>query len=193
MFGGAAGSIGSPNDNRRMLRCILPALLGSILTLSACTPALNWRELRAGADGALKLLLPCKPDRASRPMPLLTGENVELHMLGCEADGILFAVSWADVRDASRTVAAQAQWQSAMLATLRAEAPQTQPFPLKGASAQPVAVRVRASGVQPQGGAVQAQGLWFARGSQVFHAVMYGERLGTDVTDTFFSGIEFQP
>lgn len=175
-----------------MFRFIVPALLGSILTLSACSPALNWRELRAGTDGALKILLPCKPDRASRPMPL-AGQDVDLHMLGCEADGLLFAVAWADVKDVQHTGPALAQWQAAMLATLQARVPQVQPFALKGASVQPAAVRVSAGGQHADGRAVQAQGLWFARGSQVFHAVVYGERLGADVSDSFFSGIEFQP
>lgn len=175
-----------------MLRFILPALLACILTLSACSPALNWRESPAGPDGALKTLLPCKPDRASRPQQL-AGETVELHMLGCEADGLLFAVSWADVKEVNRTGPALAQWQAAMLAALQAGTPQLQPFALKGASAQPAAVRLSASGQRPDGRAVQAQGVWFARGSLVFHAVVYGERLGAEASDTFFSGIEFQP
>lgn len=174
-----------------MLRFIKPALLGSILALSACSPALNWRESSAGPAGALKLLLPCKPDRASRPMPL-AGETVDLHMLGCEADGILFAVSWAEMKDASRTGPALAQWQAAMLAALRASTPQVQPFALKGADAQPGAVRVSAGGQRPNGGAVQALGVWFARGAQVFHAVMYADKLNADGTETFFSGLEFQ-
>jgi hypothetical protein len=174
-----------------MLRFIKPALLGGILALSACSPALNWRAVAAGPDGALKLLLPCKPDRASRPMPL-GGETVELHMLGCEADGTLFAVSWVELGDASRSGPVLAQWQAAMLATLRADAPQTLPFTLKGADAQPAAVRVRASGLRANGTAVQAQGVWFARGARVFHAVMYADTLNADGAETFFSGLEFQ-
>lgn len=181
-----------PNDNRRMFRFLIPAMAGSILALSACSPALNWREVPAGPDGVLKTLLPCKPDRASRPQPL-AGQNLELHMQGCEADGLLFAVSWADVKDVSLAEPALIQWQRAMLAALQAGSPQMQSFAVKGASTQPAAVRLGAGGKRPDGSAVQTQALWFARGSQVFHAVIYGERIGAEVTDMFFSGIEFHP
>lgn len=174
-----------------MLRLNKPVLLGVILALSACSPALNWRASHAGPDGALNFLLPCKPDHASRPLPL-AGETVELHMQGCEADGILFAVSWAELGDASRSAPVLAQWQAAMLATMRAEVPQTQLFALKGADVMPAAMRVRASGRRANGSVVQAQGVWFARGTRVFHAVMYADKLDENAAETFFSGFEFQ-
>lgn len=175
-----------------MFRFIIPAMAGSILALSACSPALNWREVPAGPDGGLKTLLPCKPDRTSRFQPL-AGQNIELHMQGCEADGFLFAVSWADVKEGSLAGPALAQWQAAMLGAMQAATPQLQPFAVKGASAQPAAVRLSAGGKRPDGSAVQAQAVWFARGSQVFHAVVYGERISAEVGDTFFSAIEFHP
>lgn len=175
-----------------MLRFKLLALLGSIVALmSACSPPLNWRERRFGDDAALKALLPCQPDQGSRQMPL-AGAQVALHMAGCEAGGTLFAIAWADIKDAAQVGAALAQWQSAMLTTMQAASPQVTDFTLKGARAQPPAQRVVAAGRRQDGRAVVAQGVWFARGSQVFHAVMYADQLNPDAAETFFSGLEFQ-
>ena len=58
-----------------------------ILLLCACTPALNWRDVRLeSADGsALKAALPCKPDNATRKQQL--GDiQVDLSMMGCVAN-----------------------------------------------------------------------------------------------------------
>jgi hypothetical protein len=181
-----------PNDNHTMMRFFKLALLGCILTLSACSPALNWREVRMGPDASVKALLPCKPDQASRPIAL-AGQNVELHMQGCEAAGMLFAVSWVSIQESGRAQEAQTQWQAGMLSSMQARSVQALPINFKGATGPGQAVRVMASGTKPDGQPVQAQGLWLVRGNQVFHAAMYGEALASDAVDAFFSGIELQP
>ena len=173
-----------------MMRFLKRALLGGILTLNACSPALNWRELRVGPQASVKVLLPCKPDQASRSI-MLAGQSVDLHMQGCEAADMLFAVSWVSLPEPARAQEAQAQWQAGMLSSMQARAVQTVPVMFKGATGP--AVRVTASGVKPEGQPVQAQGVWVVRGNQVFHAAMYGEAFTADAADAFFSGIEFQP
>ena len=60
-----------------------------LLTLAACTPSLNWRQVPVVQ---LAALLPCKPDHAERQVELL-GAQQALAMWGCEAGGALFAVS----------------------------------------------------------------------------------------------------
>ena len=47
----------------------LVASLAGALTLSACSPAQNWRDV-VFEGNALKAQLPCKPDRTSRNVPL---------------------------------------------------------------------------------------------------------------------------
>lgn len=177
------------NDNRQMTRFTLPAL-ACLLVLGGCSPALNWREVRL-ADTPLKAMLPCKPDEGSRTMPMV-GRDVEMHMSGCEAGDALFAIAWVDVKDAGQTGAAIAQWQTAMLANMQATSTQVADFSPKGAGAQPLGVRVVAAGRRQDGRAVAAQGAWFARGTQVFHAAMYAGQLSPETVETFFSGIEFQ-
>ena len=156
--------------------------------LMGCSPVFNWREVRLG-EGGFKALLPCKPDQASRPLPLL-GRQVELRMIGCEAGDALFALSMIEVGDASRLAEAQTQWQAAMLTTMRAAAPRVGVHAFKGAAVTPAPVRLTAQGHRPDGRTVQAQALWFAQGTRLYHAAVYAERLRTDAVEPFMFGLE---
>lgn len=70
---------------QRKLLCL------AALSLAACTPTFNWREV--GFDqGGVTAVLPCKPDRGTRPVQL-AGQSLNLSMLGCEAGGAMFTVS----------------------------------------------------------------------------------------------------
>lgn len=172
------------------MRHVLPPVLACLLVLGACSPTLNWRELRLTST-PLKALLPCKPDHGSRRMPLAAVE-VDMHMAGCEAGGTLFAVAWVDMQDAALAATALTQWQTAMLANMQGTTTQVADFTPKGAGGQPPGVRVVASGRRQDGRVVVAQGVWFARGTQVFHAALYADQPSPDVVETFFAGIELQ-
>lgn len=173
-----------------MPRYILLLLSASTLLLAGCSPTYNWREIHW--DGAaLKIQLPCKADKGSRRLTL-AGQEAEIEMMGCEAGTALFAVAHVLLEDANKTAIAQAQWQTAMLGNMQAQGQQGVPFVVKGASAQPQPVRLNAQGRRQDGSAVAAQGVWFARGPHLYHAVMYADKISPDVADTFFSGIELQ-
>ena len=55
-------------------------LAAALLGLAACSPTFNWREVRV-ESAPLKAMLPCKPDRGSRAVPM-AGRQVELQVLG---------------------------------------------------------------------------------------------------------------
>jgi hypothetical protein len=174
------------------MRLLPPALL---LCLAACNPALNWRETRFD-DATVVALLPCKPDRGNRTVPLGGAAPVTLQMAGCEAGGATFAVMLARLDDAGATGAALAGWKAATLVNMRAGDPAEAPFRPPGNQPPAHAVRVRATGQQADGRAVQAEAVWLAwpRGSgvQLVHAVVYADRVSPDVADTFFSGLRPQ-
>lgn len=173
-----------------MYRFIFAVVVSGLLALSACSPSFNWRETRLEGS-TLLALLPCKPDRGSRMIPL-AGRDVELHMLGCEAGGAVFAVSYADLKDADKAGVALGHWKAAMLENMHATSSQELPFRPRGASALPPSFRMVAQGNRPDGRPVVAQGAWFAHGSQVFHAVVYADNLSQEVAQTFFAGLGFQ-
>ena len=160
------------------------------LALSACSPALNWRQVRTEA-ASLSLLLPCKPDRASKVVPL-GGQASTLSMVGCEAEGATFALAVADVADGTPSAQGLSQWQALTLSNMRASSHTQAPIKIAGAAAEPAPVRVVAQGQQADGRAVQSQAVYFAKGTQLFQAVIYAPSVSQEAADTFFGGIQIE-
>lgn len=167
------------------------AAAAACLLAVACSPALNWRDVRAG-DSGFGLLLPCKPDKADKVVPL-GPKPTTLSMLGCDASGATFAVAVADLGDAALVPAVLAQWQALTLANMQAAPESTTVRALKvpGASAAPSPVLVLASGRRTDGSAVQGQAAYFARGAQVVQVVMYAPVISAQAADTFFTSLRF--
>ena len=173
----------------------LPAGLAALLALAACSPALNWREVRPEGT-RLNLLLPCKPDKAQKLVPL-GGRATPLAMLGCDADGATFAVATADVGDAAQAASVLALWQELALANMKAAPASRQMLPLTlpgtapGTPGTPV-TRLQAQGQRADGTAVSGQAAYFAQGSQLFQVVMYAPQIAPEVAETFFSSLKFE-
>lgn len=162
-------------------------VLCGICLLAACQPTLNWREIRVDSP-SLILMLPCKPDRGSRPVNL-AGRQVTMSMVGCEAGGTTFALAWTDLPAGLSGPQWIGHWKQATLANMRAAAPALeQPWT---APSLPQGLRVQAAGQRPDGAAIQGQAGYLARGGQVFQAVVYGERLTADAIEPFFAGLKF--
>lgn len=166
-----------------------------LLGLAACTPTLNWRELRLPPTSALALL-PCKPDQVKRSVPL-GGEPTELTVAGCETGGATFAVMVAKLPPGRLPDPLLAGWQQATLANMRAGEPVArQPFHPSHALPLAHAQRVAASGQRADGQAVSAEAVWTARaapggGVELLHAVFYAPQSRPEVAEAFFAGIKW--
>lgn len=175
------------------------ALLGAaLLALTACNPTFNWREVRPENSG-LSLLLPCKPDKAEKTVPL-GGQTTELRMLGCDVGDATFAVAVADIGDAARAEVVLAQWQALTLTNMQAGpvgtgagATQVTPFRPAGLNSGAPALLVVASGQRADGRAVAGQAAYFSRGSLLFQVVLYADVMNAEVAETFFSSLKLQP
>ena len=171
---------------------VLAATLGLLL---ACTPTLNWRELRLAPTSAVALL-PCKPDHAERSVPL-GGVPTMLVVNGCEAAGATFALMTAAVPAGRTPDELLAGWQQATLANMQAgDTVDRQPFHPPNALPLAHAERLAAQGRQADGSVVTAQAVWSARaaaggGTELLHAVMYSAKPQADVADAFFAGIKW--
>lgn len=167
------------------------------MIVAACSPALNWREVRMD-ETPLRVLLPCKPDRAEREVDM-GGRRMALQMLGCDADGATFAVSHAHVPQADAPAAAQLLdgWKQAVLAHVQATDVHAQSWTVPGGWGAPQSQRLRAHGRQADGSAVTVEAAWFASvdatGIHLFHAVMFAPRPRPDVGETFLSGLAAAP
>jgi hypothetical protein len=181
-------------------------VLFALSALTACSPTFNWRDVRP-ENTRLSLLLPCKPDKAQKTVPM-GGAPTELTLLGCDAGGATFAVAVADLGDVSKVAPVLAQWQSLTLANMKAPLPgagsapqasaQTVPptqvmaLKLPGADLQPPAVLVKARGQRADGTGVTGHAAYFAQGSQVFQVVLYADKVPPELSETFFSGLKFE-
>ena len=179
-------------STQRQIYFFQPAAIGAavlVCLLAACNPTFNWRDVRPD-ETRLGLLLPCKPDKAEKVVPL-GGRPTPLRLLGCDAGGATFAVAVADLGDSSRASDVLRQWQAVTLANMKAGAPQLTPLLLKGAAPSPAPVLVKAQGQRADGKTVSSQAAYFAQGTQVFQVVVYADKLAPDVAETYFASLSF--
>lgn len=174
---------------QRRVRTLAPLMLAACALL-ACSPTFNWREWPL-AGTPLTALFPCKPEQAERAVPL-GGAPTVLHMHSCDTGGVTFAVAWIEVANIDRVAPALAQWRLATLGAIRADASQADDpkhrWEGRVAGAQQ-SVGMRAQGYDHQGRALQAQVLYFSRGTQVYQAALYGARWTDEVGSSFFEGL----
>lgn len=179
--------IASTVDNCLMRKLIFGAAVIASSLLQGCSPTLNWRDVRV-ENTPLVALFPCKSDTGSRVIPIGT-LNVTISMSGCTAGDAIFTVAHADVADVAHVAAALAQWKVATLGAMRAQSASELPLHIKGASPMPPSIAVRANGWRPDGSAVAAQAVWFAKGSRIFQAVIYANAVSPAEAETYFSGL----
>jgi hypothetical protein len=143
-------------------------LAGCLLGVGACTPALNWREVRWASSGLIGWL-PCKPDQAQRTVEL-QGQPAQLSLMGCEADGMDFTLAQLDMPSALSAEQTQQAWKAASLASLDAAGDvSSQAWSLKGASPTLVPQRTLAQGGQ----GMTARWAWFAYDGRLYQAAVY--------------------
>ena len=193
----------------RALALRLGAALLVLAPLAACSPRLDWRQV-AVEGTPLRVLLPCDPQSATRPVELGQGMGtVQMSMMGCDADASTYAVSHFLVSEPFRAAEMLSYWQAAVLGQMNPGAPgqapagakqlrskEDGPFLPAGALNLPQSLRTTFEGVGPQGWKLTAHGVWFARmepaGARLYHAVIYSDKPRTDEANNFFASLQLQ-
>jgi hypothetical protein len=157
-------------------------------TLCACSPVLDWREVRPDASGA-QLLFPCKPSNEVRTVEL-AGARVRMHMAACSADGATWALAYADIGDPALVARALGSLRAASAANLAASAAVTGPMKVPGMTPNAQAERLRAAGRMPGGDAVQVESGFFVRGTQVYQATVMGKAPAPEAVGIFFDSLK---
>ena len=161
----------------------------TLLSLAACSPSLNWRQVPVAQ---LSALLPCKPDHAERQVELM-GEQRPLAMWGCEAGKALYAVSYMPVPVGTSPDALMLSWETAALRNARAAQPKEIAFePPRPRHGDPARGRmIGANGQQADGQNVQLQLAWFSAGGVVYHLAVYGPSLTAAQMQPFFTEVHW--
>jgi hypothetical protein len=132
--------------------------------------------------GQLSTLLPCKPDNATRPV-LLGSVRVNMEMSGCEAAGVLFAVSRIRALDATQA----GQLLSALREASLAQVQTTAVHPVANTGDVQTSFDVRVDGKRQDGSALQARFKWLMAGADVYQLAAYGSHLGAEQTEPLLS------
>ena len=179
-----------PNFLRFFARFAL--FCAGLMLISACTPTLNWREVRLQSpDGStLKAELPCKPDAATRKQQL-SDIQIELSMMGCMAGDATFTLSRIPVLDPLSAPKILSAWQAAAETNVKAGPTPKTAVTVSGAGAWPPAGRVTLAGT-----ATQAHIIWFAKqtnkGLTLYQAALYGKPPSNEAINTFFESLRIQ-
>ena len=161
------------------------------LAMMACSPALDWREVRSPDSGAVAWF-PCKPDRFARKVTL-AGTTVSMVLVSCSAGGVTYALSQADLPDPTRVAAALAELRAAAAGNIGGDASLIGTLSVPGTTPHPAAQRWRIEGRRADGTPLHEQAGFFARGSRVYQATMVGASIDPDAADTFFTGLKLAP
>jgi hypothetical protein len=159
-----------------------------LLLLSACSPALNWRDVQLPAG--MRGMLPCKPDQTQQ-VQNLAGHRLQVQMMGCDAGDALWALASVDLEGAAagRAVEVQAAWQSGLAQALQSPGPAiVQSHALRSDPGEP-GLAVTLTGRSPEGRPLQAQALWFLRGQRLHLAVVYAQRVTPEMLETFWDNV----
>jgi hypothetical protein len=159
--------------------------------LGACTPTLDWRDVRP--EGALvQLQMPCKPNGQSRNVNL-GGGRVNLALHACAAGQVTWGLAAADMVDPARVGPALAELAASAAGNLAAQGAPLQPLAIAGATPNAASGLQRLSGRLPDGKPAQMQVAVFARGTWVYQASVLGEKIDEAAAQTFFASLRFSP
>ncbi len=155
------------------------------LTLGACDPKFNWREVR-GKNPPFTVLLPAKPASLTRPINL-EGQKVDMTMTAAEVDGVSFAVGAVQLVDAAHAQAAARAMQMAMVSNIRGT-----PRPLAHASDP---TDIEASGTPADGApAMLLIGHFAAADNRAYQVIVVGpeKELSREQAATFLASFKPQ-
>lgn len=163
-------------------------VVAALLSLAACAPTLNWREVRFEECG-LVALFPCRPAEHSRPVTV-AGYQTDMSLRACEASGMTFAVGHADVHDPAVVSTGLGQWAAASAANIRFPGrPAKKSWDVPGSTPAAASGRVELQGTLPSGAAAHVSLVLFARGTRIFQATVVASAEGAEAADAFFSSL----
>jgi hypothetical protein len=163
----------------------------TVLVLTACSPVLNWREVRA-QDSDVVALFPCKPEHFARTLTLAASE-ARMHLVSCSVEGVTYALGHASVREPATVNAALKQLRLAAAENIAGQLQRVSPIAVKGMTPNALAERWVMQGHGADGAVVREHVGFFTKGLRVYQATVVGPQVDNDAADVFFSGLTLSP
>jgi hypothetical protein len=159
----------------------------------ACTPALDWREVRPEGSH-LQLMFPCRPASHARHVSL-AATTVEISMFACTADETTYALVFADMQDPSRVTPALDELSRSIAANVQAAGRvASSPIVVAGMTPNERSASWQVAGQLPDGRAVQEHAAVFAYGTRVYQATVVSSRsIDAEASAEFFAGLRAIP
>lgn len=152
-----------------------------LFVCAACTPALNWRELRVDGS-ALRVMLPCKPSVFARQISI-ADHSVQWTVLTCRAGESTWSVGYGAAPEADAT--------AKILAALgRGDVNVTlMPWPSAAIEQTAGAARRRWVHESPERVTLQGEDLLFSHGNHAFRVSVTGPRVDPEAAQFFFASV----
>jgi len=160
----------------------------ALMGLCACSPTLDWREVRP-EDSGVVALFPCKPTTDAR-MVTLDGARVRMLLTTCRAGEVTWALASANTEQPSQVGPALAALRAASVVNLGAPAQSIGQMQVSGMTPNAQAERVRIKGKLPDGTAATMEAGFFATGTWVFQATAMGTAPANEAVATFFDNLK---
>jgi hypothetical protein len=153
-----------------------------LFALVACSPRLDWREVRPPGAGVLALF-PCKPDIESREQG-----RARMGLAACKAAGWGFSLTWAQLDDPALVGPALRQMRESLAVRLKASPAPAQVAKISGMTPNPQALQQSLRAER-----LRVEVAVFAHGLRVYQAVMLGPESDPAAWETFLGAIKLEP
>lgn len=162
-----------------------------VLPLLACSPALDWRDVKL-AQTPLRLQLPCRAVAQERSVQL-AGQRVQWHLLACSSGEHTFGVAWADLGNPVLVSPALQELLTAAGTNVAASIDAAKPLLVPGATPHAASRQALLTGRRTDGQAVQMHLAVFSYGTAVFQVTALGPSVKTEVVGPLMDSLRFQP
>ena len=169
-------------------------LLAAAALLSACSPALNWRDVRP-KDINILLTFPCSPDQISQDV-VLADQKIKMSMTGCVADKMTFALAHARLPSPALAARALGQLHQAAVENVRGKVTFSSPdIPKNATAGLPDSLDLRIDGVAPNGKPVRERVLLFSQGNSVYQVTAFAptDDFKDEAAQTFAASVNLSP
>jgi len=159
--------------------------------LVACSPALDWREVRPEGSG-VTALFPCRPDKHERSVGI-AGASLRMQLHSCDAAGATFSLAVVDGAETGGVERLLVALKEGAAANIAGRAALGEPFAPPGATPNPASALLHVQGRLPDGRPITLHGAFFVHGVRIYQAAAIGAAIPEETLRGFFGAIKLTP